>query len=82
VYQNIANGDRIVTEPDDIVKMEDEVRRLHKERMIQTKHHHQHMNKTKDLPGAFRWFQDDAEEFVDNSTNLTYGTWVWCRNES
>jgi len=50
--------------------------------MIQSKHHHQHMKKTKDLPGAFRWFQDDAEEFVDNSTNLTYGTWVWCRNES
>ena len=27
-------------------------------------------------------FEDDSENLIDNATNLTYGTWVWCRNES
>lgn len=85
MYKDIANGDRIVTEPDDIVKMEDEVRRLHKERMIHTENaeKHKHANSTgANLPGVFRWYEDDTEDILDNTTNTTYGTWVWCRNES
>ena len=85
-YREIEQGDRIVTEPDDIVKMENEVRRLHRERIRQWEKadeaREQHKNNTASLPGVFRWFEDSVEGMVDNTTNLTLGTWVWCRNES
>ena len=85
-YQEIEQADRVVTEPDDIVKMQNEVRRLHKERVQQweraEKAREEHKNSTANLPGVFRWFEDSIEGAVDNTTNLTLGTWVWCRNES
>ena len=85
-YRDIVQGDRIVTEPDDIVKMENEVRQLHRERVRQWEKadeaREEHKNTTATLPGVFRWFEDTAEGVIDNSTNLTLGTWVWCRNES
>ena len=82
-YKSIVQGDRIVTEPDDVLKIEEKVRQLHKERIASIAHEQAHKNRTQSLPGAFRWFQDEAEEEgIDNSTNVTYGTWVWCRNET
>jgi hypothetical protein len=85
-YRDIVQGDRMVTEPDDIVKMENEVRRLHRQRVREWERadeaRGEHKNTTATLPGVFRWFEDTAEGVIDNSTNLTLGTWVWCRNES
>ena len=82
-YQDIVIADRMVTEPDDIVKIEDEVRRQAKERRKRAELvHEQSKNRTHELPGAFRWFQDDDEKLIDNATNLTYGTWVWCKNDT
>ena len=78
VVQAIATADRIVTEPDDIVKMEDEVHRLHKERIVQSEAA-SHRNST-ELPGVFQWFEDHDEESSANQSNLTFGTWVWCQN--
>ena len=73
----------MVTEPDDIVKIEDEMRRQVKERRKRAERvREQSKNMTHELPGAFRWFQDDDEKLIDNATNLTYGTWVWCKNDT
>jgi hypothetical protein len=72
-----------VTEPDDIVKIEEEVRRLRKERIASIEHEQAHKNRTHNLPGFFRWFQDeDQVQGVDETPNATYGTWVWCRNDT
>ena len=70
-----------MTEPDDIVKIEDEMRRQETER-IEDEMRRKEARKTRELPGSFRWFQDDDEKFMDNTTNLTYGTWVWCKNDT
>ena len=43
-----------MTEPDDIVKIEEEVRRLRKERIASIEHEQAHKNRTHNLPGFFR----------------------------
>jgi len=86
-YEDIKQGDRLVTEPDDIVKMEEEVAKLHRQRIeknaaIEERKRNFENDPSAFVPGVFRWFEDDSENLIDNTTNLTYGTWVWCRNES
>ena len=105
-----------MTEPDDIVKMEEEVAKLHRQRIeknaaIEERKRNFENDPSAFVPGVFRWFdlcslsrtrahtahpqhnttqlnkhehrfEDDSENLIDNATNLTYGTWVWCRNES
>uniref|UniRef100_A0A7S0HRQ7 Uncharacterized protein n=1 Tax=Hanusia phi TaxID=3032 RepID=A0A7S0HRQ7_9CRYP len=87
VFQEIREADSMVTEPDDIVKLEEEVRALQSKIRMQKVLISNSSNVSaaaKNIPGEFRWIEnwEMHGEKPTNASNETLGLWIWCKNSS
>jgi len=86
-FREIREADSMVTEPDDLVKLEAEVRALQSKIRMQRVLINNSSNVSaaaKNIPGEFRWIENwelHGEKPV-NASNETLGMWIWCKNSS
>eukprot|EP00960_Hanusia_phi_P017803 524307-Hanusia_phi.AAC.3 len=87
VGNGLTNRAGMVTEPDDIVKLEEEVRALQSKIRMQKVLISNSSNVSaaaKNIPGEFRWIEnwEMHGEKPTNASNETLGLWIWCKNSS